>query len=322
MYPRTLYPEISPFHTDFLLVSALHTLYYEECGNPQGQPVIFLHGGPGTGVAPSHRQFFDPAFYRIILFDQRGAGKSTPSGELRENTTWDLVADLEKLRTHLGIARWLVFGGSWGSTLALSYAITHPHPVLGLILRGIFLCRSSEIAWMYQDGASHVFPEAWEKFIAKIPAGERGSMVEAYYRRLTAEAPAEDPSGRLEAARSWNDWENSILHLYPKTDSVPEDPQHTLSLARIECHYMNHRAFMESDTYLLENLARIRPIPCRIVQGRYDMCCPAVTAWEVSKALPQAGLRLVPDAGHSAFEPGIASDLVQAADDFKELFSQ
>ena len=322
MYPRTLYPEISPFHTDFLLVSALHTLYYEECGNPQGQPVIFLHGGPGTGVAPSHRQFFDPAFYRIILFDQRGAGKSTPSGELRENTTWDLVADLEKLRTHLGIARWLVFGGSWGSTLALSYAITHPHPVLGLILRGIFLCRSSEIAWMYQDGASHVFPEAWEKFIAKIPAGERGSMVEAYYRRLTAEAPAEDPSGRLEAARSWNDWENSILHLYPKTDSAPEDPQHTLSLARIECHYMNHRAFMESDTYLLENLARIRPIPCRIVQGRYDMCCPAVTAWQVSQALPQAVLRLVPDAGHSAFEPGIASDLVQDADDFKELFSQ
>ena len=321
MYPRTLYPEISPYHTDFLPVSALHTLYYEESGNPQGRPVIFLHGGPGTGVAPSHRQFFDPAFYRIILFDQRGAGKSTPSGELRENTTWDLVADLEKLRTHLGIARWLVFGGSWGSTLALSYAITHPHPVLGLILRGIFLCRSSEIAWMYQDGASHVFPEAWEKFIAKIPAGERGSMVEAYYRRLTAEAPAEDPSGRLEAARSWNDWENSILHLYPKTDSAPEDPQHTLSLARIECHYMINRAFMESDTFLLENLAHIRTIPCRIVQGRYDMCCPAVTAWQVSQALPQAGLRLVPDAGHSAFEPGIASDLVQAADDFKELYS-
>ena len=316
MYPRTLYPEISPYHTDFLPVSALHTLYYEECGNPLGRPVVFLHGGPGAGIVPSHRRFFDPAFYRIILFDQRGAGKSIPSGELHENTTWNLVSDLEKLRIHLGIARWLVFGGSWGSTLALSYAVTHPQPVLGLILRGIFLCRSSEIAWMYQDGASHVYPENWDKFIAPIPAAQRGSLVEAYYRRLTVEAPSEG----LEAARAWNDWENSIVHLYPKTDSDPADPQHTLSVARIECHYMIHRAFMESDTFLLDNLARIRTIPCRMIQGRYDMCCPAVTAWQVSQTLPQAVLRLVPDAGHSAFEPGIAGDLVQAVDDFKELF--
>ena len=317
MYPRTLYPKILSYHTGSLPVSTLHTLYYEESGSPQGRPVVFLHGGPGTGVSTDHRRFFDPAFYRIILFDQRGAGKSTPSGELRENTTWNLVADLEKLRAHLGISRWLVFGGSWGSTLAISYATSHPEPVLGLILRGIFLCRSSEMNWSYREGASHVYPDTWEKFIAPIPAAARDDLVAAYYRRLTAS----DEAGRLEAARAWNAWENSIVHLYPQAGASPENPQLTLSLARIECHYMFNRAFMESDTTLLERLSRIQHIPCRIVQGRYDMCCPVTTAWEVSKALPQAELRLVPDAGHSAFEPGIASELVQAADDFKELFS-
>ena len=208
---RTLYPEISPYLTGFLPVSDVHTLYYEESGSPQGKPVVFLHGGPGAGTQPKQRQFFDPAFYRIILLDQRGAGRSTPSGELRQNTTWDLVEDLEKMRTHLGIERWLVFGGSWGSTLSLAYAITHPQPVLGLILRGVFLCRSSEIAWFYQDGASHIFPDAWEKFLAPIPPAEREALVAAYYRRLTSASEDE----RLAAALAWNEWEGTTTHLLP-----------------------------------------------------------------------------------------------------------
>ena len=314
---RTLYPEISPYRTGFLPVSDLHTIHYEECGSPQGQPVVFLHGGPGAGLNPKQRQFFDPAFYRIILLDQRGAGQSTPAGELRQNTTWDLVADLEKLRTHLGLARWLVFGGSWGSTLALAYAAFHPEPVLGLLLRGVFLCRSSEIDWFYQDGASHIYPEAWKKFLAPIPAGERQNPVAAYYRRLTSASQDE----RLEAALAWNMWESSAIHLLPPPDDEePVDPQHELSFARIECHYMVNRAFMPSDEYLLECLCSLGHIPTRIVQGRYDVCCPAVTAWEVKRKLPQADLRLVPDAGHSSFEPGITSELVQATDDFKALF--
>jgi len=316
MVARTLYPEITAYHTGFLPVSSLHSLYYEESGSPQGQPVIFLHGGPGAGVWDNQRRFFDPAFYHIILFDQRGAGKSIPTAELSENTTWDLVSDLEKLRTHLGIERWLVFGGSWGSTLALAYAVTHPEPVVGLVLRGVFLCRSSEIAWFYQDGASHVFPDAWEKFISLIPPAGRGDLVAAYYRRLTGL----DEALQLQAARAWNAWEGSTVHLFPERESTTEDPLHTLSLARIECHYMANRAFMQSDTALLERFPRIQHIPCRIIQGRYDMCCPMTTAWEVSQALPQADLHIIPDAGHSAFEPGIASGLVQATDDFKKLF--
>ncbi len=314
---RTLYPAISPYRTGFLPVSDLHTLYYEECGSPQGRPVVFLHGGPGSGLNSKQRQFFDPAFYRIILLDQRGAGQSTPSGELRQNTTWDLVSDLEKLRVHLGVERWLVFGGSWGSTLALAYAAFHREPVLGLILRGVFLCRSSEIHWFYQDGASHVYPEAWEKFLAPIPLMEHQDLVRAYYRRLTSASQDE----RLEAARAWNGWENSAVHLLPPTeDEEPANPQHELSFARIECHYMVNRAFMPSDAYLLEHLHTLRRVPTRIVQGRYDICCPAVTAWEVKQVLPQADLRIVPDAGHSSFEPGIASELVLATDDFKALF--
>lgn len=316
MVSRTLYPEISAYHAAFLPVSDLHSLYYEESGNPQGRPVVFLHGGPGAGISPNQRRFFDPAFYRIILFDQRGAGRSTPNAELRDNTTWDLVADIEKLRAHLGIERWLVFGGSWGSTLALAYAVTHPDRVLGLVLRGVFLCRTSELAWFYRDGASHVFPETWEKFIAPIPPAERGDLVAAYYRRLTSP----DVKVQVEAARAWNAWESSAVHLFPEVETKPEDVAHTLSMGRIECHYMFNRAFMQSDTWLLERLSAIRHIPCRIVQGRYDMCCPATTAWEVSRALPQADLRLVTDAGHSAFEPGIASELVQATDDFTKLF--
>ncbi len=314
---RSLYPEIAPYQTGFLPVSDLHTLYYEECGSPQGQPVVFLHGGPGAGLNPKQRQFFDPTFYHIILLDQRGAGKSTPDGELRQNTTWELVTDLEKLRVHLGVERWLVFGGSWGSTLALSYAALHPEPVLGLILRGVFLCRSSEIHWFYQDGASHISPEAWEKFLAPIPEAERQNLVEAYYRRLTGANLDE----RLEAALAWNAWEASSVFLLPQPkDEEPINEQHELSFARIECHYMVNRAFMPSDSYLLDQIRVLRHIPTRIVQGRYDICCPAVTAWEVRQALPQADLRIVPDAGHSSFEPGIATELVQATDDFKSLF--
>jgi proline iminopeptidase len=316
MPSRTLYPEISAYHTAFLPVTALHSLYYEESGNPEGQPVVFLHGGPGAGVFSNQRRFFDPAFYHIILFDQRGAGKSTPSAELRDNTTWDLVNDLEKLRTYLGIERWLVFGGSWGSTLALSYAVTHPERVIGLILRGVFLCRTSELSWFYQDGASHVFPEAWEKFIAPIPPAERSDLISAYYRRLTGL----DKDVQLEAARAWDTWESSAVHLFPQAETQPEDSMRILALARIECHYMFNRAFMESDSALLDRLPAIRHIPCRIIQGRYDMCCPPISAWEVSRALPQAELRMVTDAGHSAFEPGLASELVQATDDFKKLF--
>ncbi len=313
---RTLYPEIAPYRSAFLPVSDLHTIYYEECGNPQGQPVVFLHGGPGAGLIPKHRQFFDPTFYRIILLDQRGAGRSTPTGALRQNTTWDLAEDLEKLRLALGIDRWLVFGGSWGSTLALAYAVIHPQPVLGLILRGVFLCRSSEIHWFYQEGASYLFPDLWEKFLAPIPLEERSDLVAAYYRRLTGASEAEC----LSAACTWNEWESSTIHLLPPTDEEePEDPQHTLSFARIECHYMVSRAFMPSDSYLLERIPSLGGIPARIVQGRYDVCCPAITAWEVKQALPEADLRLVPDAGHSAFEADIASELVQATDDFKTL---
>ncbi len=314
---RTLYPAVSPYKTGFLPVSDLHTIYYEECGNPQGQPVVFLHGGPGAGLNPRQRQFFDPAFYRIILLDQRGAGQSTPNGELRENTTWDLVSDLEKLRSALGLERWLVFGGSWGTTLALAYAFLHPEPVLGLILRGIFLCRASEIDWFYQDGASHIYPEAWEKFLAPIPRGRRQNLVAAYYQRLTSASQDE----RLEAALAWNGWENSAVYLLPPPeDEEPIDPQHELSFARIECHYMVNRDFMPSDTFLLEGIRSLGHIPTRIVQGRYDICCPPVTAWEVKQALPQAELRWVPDAGHSSFEPGIASELIRATDDFKFLF--
>jgi proline iminopeptidase len=316
---RAPYPEIEPYHTGFLKVSDLHSIYYEEAGNPQGQPIVFLHGGPGGGTGPAQRRFFDPQFYRIILFDQRGCGKSTPFAELLENTTWDLVEDIEKLRRSLGIERWVVFGGSWGSTLALAYATQHPQPVRGLILRGIFLCRSSEVHWFYQDGASHVFPEAWEKYLAPIPLEERGDLVQAYRRRLTHA----DERVRLEAAVSWSVWEASTTHLFQDQKSIQEsaEPQKALPLARIENQYMLNRAYMKSDTYLLEKAAEINHLPCRIVQGRYDMCCPATSAWELTKAMPRADLRLVPDAGHSAMEPGIASELVRATDDFKELYA-
>lgn len=312
------YPEIEPYDSGFLPVSDLHTLYYEQVGNPEGKPVVFLHGGPGGGISPAYRRFFDPAFYRVVLFDQRGSGKSTPFAGLRDNTTWDLVADIEKIREKLGIDRWLVFGGSWGSTLSLAYAVTHPGRVVGLILRGIFLVRKIELDWFYQSGASYLFPDAWEKYLAPIPPDERGDMISAYYRRLTGE----DETARLEAAKAWSIWEATTSHLYVDEEAIAEyeDPRKALPFARIECHYFFHKAFFPTDDFLLEKARGINHIPTRIVQGRYDLVCPARSAWDLKQAMPAADLRITPDAGHSAMEPGNKRELVQASEDFKELF--
>jgi proline iminopeptidase len=318
MTQKTLFPEIEPHNTGTIQVSDLHMLYYEEVGNPDGKPVLFLHGGPGGGLQSNYRRFFDPEFYRIILFDQRGAGKSTPRAEVRENTTWDLVGDIEKIRKNLRVDRWVVFGGSWGSTLALAYAISHPDQVLGMILRGIFLCRKSEIDWFYQEGASQIFPDAWEKYLAPIPVSEQDNLVSAYHKRLMGD----DPAVRLEAARAWSIWEASTSSLMLNQDAIDTygKPEKALPFARIECHYFMHNAFMESDDYLLDRAAEIHHIPCRIVQGRYDIVCPLRTAWELSAALPKGELRIVPDAGHSVKEPGILQELVQATEHFKELY--
>jgi proline iminopeptidase len=314
---HTLFPEIEPYHSGFLPVSDLHTLYYEESGNPNGRPVVFLHGGPGGGSDPKYRQFFDPAFYRIVVFDQRGCGKSTPHAELQENNTWALVEDMEKLRSLLRIERWLVFGGSWGSTLALSYAVTHPAAVTGLILRGIFLCRTSEIQWFYQKGTSDLFADAWEKYVAPIPLDERKDMVTAYYKRLTSP----DPEVMVEAAKAWSIWEASTSKLIPDPQSIArfDDTLKASAFARIECHYFVHHAFFESEDFLLRKAAEIRHIPTRIIQGRYDVVCPMISAWELSKAMPQAELRIVPDAGHSQFETGTVHELIQATEDFKNI---
>jgi len=312
-----LFPEIEPYHSGFLQVSDLHTIYYEQSGNPKGKPVVFLHGGPGGGSDPKHRRFFDPAFYRIVVFDQRGCGKSTPHAELRQNDTWALVSDIEKLRILLEIERWMVFGGSWGSTLALSYAVTHPQRVTGLVLRGIFLCRRSEIQWFYQKGTSDIFPDAWEKYLAPIPPEERGDMVSAYYKRLTGA----DQDVMIEAAKAWSIWEASTSKLILDPESLTrfDDPFAASAFARIECHYFMNNAFFDREDFLLRRAKEITHIPTRIIQGRYDMVCPIISAWELSRAMPQAELRIVPDAGHSQFEPGTIDQLVQATEDFKSL---
>lgn len=309
-----LYPPVEPYLSGYLRVSELHQLYYELCGNPDGLPVVFVHGGPGAGCEPIHRRFFDPGAYQIILFDQRGAGRSHPFAELRENTTWDLVADMEKLRISLGIERWVVFGGSWGSTLALAYAETHPERVLGLILRGIFLCRRSEIQWFYQQGAHELFPDLWEAYWNHIPPEERHDMVGAYYKRLTSP----DPEVQLAAARVWSVWEGSTSKLMVSPDMVDHygDPRFALAFARIECHYFVHDSFLRPNQ-LLEDVERIRSIPAVIVQGRYDVVCPMRSAWDLHRAWPEATLHIIPDAGHSAFEHGIAEKLVEATDDLR-----
>jgi proline iminopeptidase len=316
-----LFPEIEPYRTGYLKVSPLHEIYWEEAGSPGGRPVVFLHGGPGAGLSPKHRRYFDPGFYRVILFDQRGAGRSRPHAELAENTTWALVEDMEKLRVRLGVDRWLVFGGSWGSTLALAYASAHPARVLGLVLRGIFLARASEIRWLYQQGASEIFPDLWERFLEPIPGKDRGDLVGSYYRIL-AGPPSEE---RLGAAKAWSLWEASLVKLIPDPEVLRESAEDgtALSLARLEAHYMVNRAFLPKDDFLLEgaaSLARLG-IPCRIVHGRYDMVCPPRAAWDLHRAMPGSDLRFVPDAGHSASEPGMIHELVQGTEDFKNIFS-
>jgi proline iminopeptidase len=314
---RELYPPIEPFDDGYLKVSDLHTVHYEQVGNPRGKKALFLHGGPGGGLDPDYRRYFDPAKWHLTLFDQRGSGKSTPSAELRENTTWDLVADAERIRERLGIDKWLVFGGSWGSTLALAYAEAHPERVSGLVLRGIFLLRRKELLWFYQEGASWLFPDAWDEYLKPIPEVERGDLMSAYYRRLTAE----DPAVRREAARSWSIWEGTTSKLYVDPEYVAHygGDEFADAFARIEAHYFVHGAFLRSDTQLLDDVPRIAHLPGVIVQGRYDVVCPAASAWALHKRWPGSKLQIVPDAGHSIKEPGILSALVQATDDFASL---
>jgi proline iminopeptidase len=311
---RSLYPEIEPFDSGFLKVSALHTLYYEQSGNPNGKPVVFLHGGPGGGTNAKCRRFFDPAVYRIVLFDQRGCGKSTPHAELTDNTTWDLVADIERLREQLSIDRWQVFGGSWGSTLALAYAQTHPDKVTELVLRGIFMLRRWELEWFYQKGCDALYPDAWETYLNAIPEAEQGDLMSAYYRRLTGD----DAQARSDAARAWSVWEGATSFLWQDTSHIASsaEDEFALAFARIECHYFVNGGFFEHDDQLLRNVERIRAIPTVIVQGRYDVVCPMRSAWDLHRAWPEADLRIVQDAGHSAFEPGIMHELLEATDRF------
>lgn len=312
---RDLYPPLTPHATYDLPVGAGHRLYVEECGRPDGIPAIFLHGGPGAGCEAAHRRFFDPSRYRIILFDQRGCGRSTPHASLEANTTWDLVADIERIRERLGVERWLVFGGSWGSTLALAYAETHPERVLALVVRGIFLCRPFEIRWFYQEGANWVFPDYWENFLAPIPAAERGDLLSAYHRRLTAP----DEVSRLAAAKAWSIWEGRTATLIANPDIQAHfaEAHLALSLARIECHYFVNDAFLGPDQ-LVADAGRLAAIPGVIVQGRYDLICPMRSAWDLHRAWPAAELKVVADAGHSAFEPGIRAALVEATDHFAQ----
>ena len=314
---KSLYPGIEPYNEFNLNVSTLHTIHVEESGNPNGKPVIFLHGGPGGGIEPLYRQYFNPEKWRIIIFDQRGCGKSTPHAELNENTTWDLVDDIEKIREYLGIQNWVVFGGSWGSTLSLSYAIIHPERCKALVLRGIFMIRNKEIDWFYQEGASNIYPDAWEQYVKPIPEDERHDMVAAYYKRLTSK----DESVRLEAAKAWSIWEASTSKLIQSDDYLHqfEDAKVAEAFARIECHYFTHGGFFKSENWLLENMDKIRHIPTVIVQGRYDVVCPMVSAWELHRAFPEADFEIVQDAGHSMTEKGIAAKLVEYTDKFVDL---
>ena len=314
---RPLFPKSRPFHSGSLAVSQLHTIHFEEHGNPRGKPLVLLHGGPGGGIDPVHHRHFDPKKWRVVLFDQRGCGKSKPFSELRENTTWDLVADIEKLRRHLGIERWVVFGGSWGSTLSLAYAETHPERCKALVLRGIFLLRRSELSWFYQEGASHIFPDAWQHFLAPIPPRERGDLMQAYHKRLTSP----DRRVRLQAARAWSIWEGSTSKLYPDPALVKQfgGGKFADAFARIEAHYFVHGGFLKRDDQLLRDVKKIRHIPGVIVQGRYDVVCPLRSAWDLHRAWPEAKLMIVPDAGHSMSEPAIRSALIEETERFARL---
>lgn len=308
-----LYPEVEPYNSGMLELDGLHAMYWEESGNPKGAPVVFLHGGPGAGSAPAHRRFFDPAHYRIVIYDQRGAGRSRPLGELKENTTPILVDDIERLRRHLNVERWLVFGGSWGSTLALAFGSAHPERCSGFILRGIFLCRPAEIDW-FLYGLRNVFPEAWAAFAGVIPESERGDLLSAYLHRLTDP----DPLVHMPAARAWSMYEGSCSTLLPSAETVAyfASDAVALGLARIEAHYFTHGIFLPENA-LLRNVERLRNIPAVIIQGRYDAVCPIVTADDLHREWPQAEYIVVPDAGHSAWEPGICAELVKATERFK-----
>jgi proline iminopeptidase len=311
---RALYPAIEPYRSGLLRVSPLHEIYWEESGNPKGKPAVFLHGGPGAGADARSRRFFDPRRYRIVVFDQRGCGRSRPHASLEENTTWHLVADIERLREFLGIERWLVFGGSWGSTLALAYSQKHPQRASELVLRGIFMLRKWEIDWFYQQGASALFPDRWEDYLAPIPPRERSDLVKAFYRRLTSPNRAT----RVRAAKAWSVWEASTSFLRADPASVAHwgEEDFAVAIARIECHYFVNKGFMRREDQLLRDVRRIRQIPAVIVQGRYDVVCPIQTAWELHRRWPEADFRVVPDAGHSALEPGNTHELVSATDRF------
>lgn len=314
MTQHQLYPEIQPFSQEMLQVSGLHRIYLEQCGNPDGKPVILLHGGPGGGSTPNMRRFHDPEKYRIILFDQRGCGRSTPHAELRENTTWDLVEDMEKIREHLNIEKWQVFGGSWGSTLSLAYAQTHPDRVSELVLRGIFMARKFEIDWLYSNGASIVFPDHFEDYQQHIPENERHDMVGAYYKRLTDR----NPKVQIEAARRWARWEASVISLLPDPSRVKEfgEDSYAIAFARIECHYFQNKAFFKTDDHLLRHIDLIRHIPGAIIHGRYDMCTPFINAWQLKKMWPEAELHIVEDSGHASTETGIIHQLIAATRKF------
>ena len=311
---RTLYPEITPFQSGHLNVSDRHSIYVEQCGNPKGKPVIIVHGGPGGGCNPSMRRYHDPDKYHIILFDQRGCGRSLPYAEIRENTTWDLVADMEKIRTELGIEKWQVFGGSWGSTLSLAYGETHPQCVSELVLRGIFLLRKFEIEWFYQEGASNIFPDRFEAYRNHIPQEERGDMISAYYRRLTSS----DPDTVLKTAKIWSAWEGSSISLLDNKKQQEEftEDHFARAFARIECHYFYHRGFLKNDGWLLENATRLQGIPGAIIHGRYDIITPLVNAWDLAKVWTNATLNIIPACGHAMTEPGIINALIQTTDQF------
>jgi proline iminopeptidase len=314
--PGDFYPPIKPYDTGMLSVSPVHEIYYEQSGNPNGKPVVFLHGGPGGGTSPKMRQFFDPKKYRIVLFDQRGCGKSKPSASLEDNTTWHLVSDIEAIREKLGIGKWMVFGGSWGSTLALAYSQKHPDRVTEIVLRGIFLLRRQELEWFYQNplGAASLFPDLWEHYVAPLSAEERKDCIASYYQRLTSD----DRDTLVKAARAWSVWEGALSYFKLNESYVKSfgDAKFAAEFARIECHYFTNKGWLRNENQLLEDVDKIRHIPAVIVQGRYDVVCPATSAWDLHKAWPEADLRMVPDAGHSAFEPGTARELVKACDRF------
>ncbi|XP_060603013.1 probable proline iminopeptidase [Ruditapes philippinarum] len=313
-----MYPDIEPFSTGMLKVSELHSIYYEESGNKDGNPVVFLHGGPGWGTTTRDRTFFDPKVYRIILIDQRGTGKSTPAAEIRENTTWDLVNDMEQLRQKLNIDKWVVFGGSWGSTMALIYAEAHPDRVKALIIRGIYTFRRRELAWFYQDGASFVFPDAYEEFVKPIPETERYDIIGAFYRRLTGN----DEKAKLDCGRAWGIWAIMTARLYIDQHALGQIEQNLESWvqkATIECHYVVNSAFLKTDDQILSNVDKIRHIPTSIIHGRYDIICPTETAWQLHKLLPDAEFHLIPDGGHSTKDKGLEEKLVEVTDRYKYL---